>query len=170
MRVSRIGGMDTSTLLSVVIGFALATATGFRIFIPLLALSVASLMGYVNLPENMEWIGTYPALMVFSFALLFEIASYFIPGMDNLMDVLDTPIAVLAGILMMSSVVEADPILKWTLSIIVGGAVPALIKVLKASIRGMFTIFTGGMGNIFFAIFEIIASLFVAMIAFLHLK
>ncbi|MCI0453859.1 MAG: DUF4126 domain-containing protein, partial [Candidatus Dadabacteria bacterium] len=49
-------------LLSICLGIGLSAACGFRIFLPLLIMSIASLTGFINLSPSFEWIGTYPAL------------------------------------------------------------------------------------------------------------
>jgi hypothetical protein len=49
--------MDTDLFLPVIIGVGLSAAVGFRIFVPFLALSIFSLLGYINLSSGFEWIG-----------------------------------------------------------------------------------------------------------------
>ena len=44
--------------LSVALGIGLAAATGFRLFLPLLVLSVAAWTGHVNLNDSFAWLGT----------------------------------------------------------------------------------------------------------------
>lgn len=157
-------------LISVLIGLALATATGFRIFIPMLFLSIGSLTGFIDLSNEMQWLGTGTACFVLAVASLIELLSYLIPGVDNVMDVIDTPIAVIAGIVIMFSVVQADdPMMHWVLSIVIGGSVTAILKACKSAIRGALTIFTGGMGNIVLALVEATASVFIAVVAIFFL-
>ena len=48
-------------LLSVCLGIGLSAACGFRVFIPLLVMSIASLAGHLALSDGFRWIGTYPA-------------------------------------------------------------------------------------------------------------
>jgi Domain of unknown function (DUF4126) len=156
--------------MSILVGLALATATGFRIFIPMLFLSIGANYGFIDLSNSMDWLGTDTALIVLGIGTAIELLSYLIPGLDNVMDVIDTPIAVIAGILIMFSVVQTDnPMTHWVLAIIIGGAIPAVLKAFKATIRGGLTAFTGGFGNIFLSIFEAIASIFVAVVAILFL-
>ncbi|MBA4038316.1 MAG: DUF4126 domain-containing protein, partial [Bradyrhizobium sp.] len=42
--------------MSVALGIGLAAATGFRLFLPLLVLSVAAYTGHVNLNESFAWL------------------------------------------------------------------------------------------------------------------
>ena len=135
-------------LLSVCLGIGLSAACGFRVFVPLLVMSIASLSGHLSLSHGFGWIGTYPALVVFATASVLEIAAYYIPLVDNLMDSIAGPAAVVAGILAAaSSMIHMDPLLKWTLAIIAGGGTAAIFHGSTALVRGASTALTGGLGN-----------------------
>ncbi len=135
-------------LLSVCLGIGLSAACGFRVFIPLLVMSIASLSGHLAFSHGFHWIGTYSALVVFATASVLEIAAYYIPLVDNLMDSIAGPAAVAAGILVSaSSFVHLDPLLKWTLAIIAGGGTAAIFHGSTALVRGASTALTGGTGN-----------------------
>jgi len=49
--------MDIETVLSLILGIALASAVGFRIFVPFFILSLATHYQVINLNENWLWIG-----------------------------------------------------------------------------------------------------------------
>jgi hypothetical protein len=135
-------------ILSVCLGIGLSAACGFRVFIPLLVMSIASLSGHLALSHGFQWIGTYPALVVFATASVLEIAAYYIPLVDNLMDSIAGPAAIAAGILVAaSSFVHMEPLLKWTLAIIAGGGTAAIFHGSTALLRGASTALTGGTGN-----------------------
>jgi len=132
----------------VFLGIGLSAACGFRVFIPLLALSIAALSGHVTLSQGFQWIGTYPALMVFAAATVLEIAAYYIPWLDNMIDSIAAPAAVVAGTLIAaSSIVHMSPLLKWVLAIIAGGGTAAIFHGTTAFIRAGSTATTGGLSN-----------------------
>ena len=82
-----VGEIGTFELIkAVALGLALAAAVGLRIFVPLLALSAASLAGVVHLGPGMEWLGSVPALVIFLVATLVELAAYKVPWLDNTLD------------------------------------------------------------------------------------
>ena len=85
--------------LSVALGVGLAAATGFRVFLPLLVMSIAARSGYLPLGESFAWLASTGALAMLAIAALVEILAYYIPGVDNLLDTLATPGAILAGII-----------------------------------------------------------------------
>ncbi len=136
------------TLLSICLGLGLSAACGFRVFIPLLAMSIASLSGHMTLSQGFEWIGTYPAFLAFAAAAVFEVAAYYIPWVDNIMDAIAGPAAVVAGILVAASgMLHMDPLLKWSLAIIAGGGTAAIFHSSTAVVRAASTVMTGGIGN-----------------------
>src|SRR5579859_1441024 len=119
--------MSMDTLLSVCIGIGLSAACGFRVFVPLLVMNIASLSGHLTLAHSFEWIGSYPALIAFSVATCVEIAGYYIPWVDHALDTIATPAAIVAGTLVTASVVsDMSPFLKWTLAAIAGGGAAGL--------------------------------------------
>ena len=136
------------TLLAIFVGIGLAAACGFRIFVPLLVMSVASLSGQITLSPEFDWIGTYPALAAFAIATIFEIAAYYIPWLDNLLDTVAVPAATVAGTIVMASAVsDMSPFLKWGLAVIVGGGVAGTVQGFTAITRIASTATTGGLGN-----------------------
>lgn len=139
------------TVLSVLIGLGLAAACGFRVFVPLLVMSLASRagLGHLALGPNFTWIGSTPALLSFSIATVLEIAGYYIPWVDNLLDTIATPAAVVAGILVTASTMTTDvsPFLKWTLAVVAGGGTTAVFQGITALTRHVSSFATGGLGN-----------------------
>lgn len=136
------------TMLSIFLGVGLAAACGFRIFVPFLVMSVAALTGQITLSQEFDWIATYPALAAFSIATLFEVAAYYIPWVDNLLDTIAVPAATVAGTIVMASAVsDMSPFLQWGLGIIVGGGVAGTVQGFTSITRLASTASTGGMGN-----------------------
>ena len=145
-----------TTLLSICLGIGLSAACGFRLFVPLLVMSIASLSGHLALAPGFEWIASYPALVAFSVATAVEIAGYYIPWVDHLLDSIATPAAVVAGTVITASLVTGmSPFLKWTLAIIAGGGAAGLVQGTTVLARGFSTAATGGLGNPIFATAEL---------------
>ena len=136
------------TITSVLLGVGLSAATGFRIFIPFLVASVAAITGYLPLSSSFEWIGTYPALIAFGVATIFEIAAYYIPWFDNLLDSIATPAAFIAGAILMVAVVSGlSPLAKWALAIIAGSGAAGIVQTGTTLTRAASTATTGGLAN-----------------------
>lgn len=140
--------MNSEIILSILMGIGLSAASGFRIFIPFLVLSIASYTGNITLTDSFSWIGTLPALVTFGAATLIEIAGFYIPWIDNLLDTIASPAAVVAGIILTASVVTGmSPLLTWSLAIIAGGGIAGTIKALTGLTRTTSSLTTGGLGN-----------------------
>ena len=117
------------TMLAVILGLGLAASCGFRVFVPLLVTSAAALADYLELANGFEWIGTWTAFAALAVASLLEVAAYYIPWLDNLLDTIASPIGVIAGIILFAaSVTELDPFLHWSLAIIAGGGAAGIVQ------------------------------------------
>ena len=143
-------------LLSVCLGLGLAAACGFRVFVPFLVLNLAARAGYVEVAGSFEWIASTPALITLAVATGLEIAAYYIPWLDNLLDSVATPAAVVAGVVATAAVVTGiDPYLKWTLAVIAGGGVAGAVQAVTVGTRGASSVTTAGFGNPLVATAEI---------------
>ena len=157
---------DLDLALSIALGVGLAAATGFRVFLPMLVVSAAASTGHLPLSESFAWLGTPSALMMLGVAALVEILAYYIPGVDNLLDTLATPAAVVAGTLVSAAVItDLPPMLKWTTAIIAGGGVAGLTQGVTALLRAKSTVLTAGVGNPVIATAELGGSLLVSLLA-----
>jgi Domain of unknown function (DUF4126) len=156
------------TVLSLLIGLGLAAACGFRVFVPLLVMSLASRaeVGHLVLGPHFAWIGSTPALIAFSVATVLEIAGYYIPWVDNLLDTIATPTAIVAGIIVTASAVsDMSPFLKWTLAVLAGGGTTAVFQGITATARHISSFTTGGLGNPVLATAEAGGSALLAVLA-----
>jgi hypothetical protein len=152
--------------LSVMLGLGLAAATGFRVFLPMLVLGIAAYTGHVSLGDGFAWLGTPAALVMLSVAALVEIVAYYIPGVDNLLDVAATPGAFVAGTVVSAAVMtDMDPMLKWTAAVIAGGGIAGVTQGLTAMLRAKSTVLTGGLGNPVIATAELGGSALMALLS-----
>lgn len=158
--------MEATLLYSIALGIGLSAACGFRVFVPFLLLSGAVLFGEIELASDFAWLGTYEALAVFAVATGLEILGYSIPWIDNALDTIATPAAVVAGILASASVLgEAEPLTRWVLSIVSGGGVAGIIQGGTVAARSTSSTTTGGLGNFLIAASEALASVVTVLVA-----
>ncbi len=140
--------MTTETMLSIFLGIGLAASVGFRVFLPLFALSLAAYFGMWELNTSWQWIGNLAALLTLGVATVIEVLAYFIPWVDNLLDSIAIPLAAIAGTaVMVSTVAGLDPVVTWSLAIIAGGGTATAIKGAGATGRLASTATTGGFAN-----------------------
>lgn len=151
-------------ILALCVGIGLSAACGFRVFLPMLITSIASHSGHLQLASSFQWIGSTPALVAFSVATAVEIAGYYIPWVDHLLDTIATPAAVTAGTIITASMVtDVSPFLRWSLAFIAGGGVAGVVQGSTVLLRGLSTAGTGGLANPIFATAELGGSLITAI-------
>lgn len=156
------------TLLSIGIGLGLAAACGFRVFVPFLVASVSARAGYLPLAPGFEWVGTEAALYAFATATVLEILAYYIPWLDNALDAIASPAAMMAGMLIGAAVfTDLPPFLKWSLAIIAGGAAAGMVQGATGLLRLKSTALTGGLANPVVSTLELVGSLVTAVMALL---
>jgi hypothetical protein len=150
------------------LGLGLAAACGFRVFVPMFIMSVAAKAGFLELNEQFTWMASWPAVVAFGTATLFETAAYYVPWVDNLLDSVATPAAVVAGIVATAaSVAEADPLLQWSAALIGGGGVAGAVQSSSVVLRAASTVATGGLGNFVVATIEWMGALLLSIVSLL---
>lgn len=135
-------------ILSLSIGLGLSAACGFRIFVPLLVISIANKAGHLELAHNFEWMGSTAAIVAFTTATVLEVSAYYVPWVDNLLDTVAAPTAVVAGVIATASQVgDMSPLVGWSVAVIGGGGVAAVFQGLTTITRHLSTFATAGFGN-----------------------
>lgn len=154
------------TLIEVMLGISLSAASGFRVFVPLLTLSAAAVIGHIDLPTNFDWIENSQALTVFAIASALEIGGYYIPWFDHLLDVAATPAAILVGTIVTASLApDMNPLVQWTLALVAGGGTAGITKGLMNLLRATSTATSGGLGNPIVATVELVVAVALSMLA-----
>jgi len=155
------------TILGLCIGVGLSAACGFRVFVPLLVMSIASLMGWFEPMQGFEWLAMPTVCMGLAVATVSEIAAYYVPWVDNALDTVATPAAMVAGTLttMAVSSGEMSQFATWAAAIIVGGGTAGAVQISTVAARGISTATTGGLGNFVIATGEWISAIFLSIMA-----
>ncbi|WP_087544478.1 DUF4126 domain-containing protein [Acinetobacter sp. WCHA29] len=156
------------TILGLCIGVGLSAACGFRVFVPLLVMSIATLLGWYEPAKDFEWLAIPSVCAALGFATICEIAAYYVPWVDNLLDTIATPAAVVAGTLstMAVSSGEMSQFATWAAALIVGGGTAGVVQMSTVAARGVSTATTGGLGNFVVATGELIGSIVLSILAF----
>jgi hypothetical protein len=135
-------------LLGILAGLALSAAVGFRVFVPLLLTGIAARLGHLDLTADMAWLGSDAALVALATATVLEVSAYYVPWLDNLLDTVATPVAILAGVIAWAAVTpELSPLLRWTLAVVAGGGAAGIVQSGTGLVRLHSSAFTAGLGN-----------------------
>ena len=158
--------MTPEALVGIGVGLALAAAAGFRVFVPLLALSLAARSGWIVLSPSFAWLATTPASVALGTAMVLEVAAYYVPFFDNVLDALAAPVAVLAGTVASASILtDLPPWLQYTIAIIGAGGTAGAVHASTSLLRLKSSAATAGLGNPVLATLELIGSVLIAIFA-----
>ncbi len=134
--------------LAVCMGVALAASCGFRVFVPLLVVAFAVRLGGVHVNESLEWIGSDIALWCLGCATLAELLGYYIPWVDNALDTITGPLALVAGTIIMSGMLPDLPgYMQWGVGIVGGAGAAGAVQAGTTALRGGSSVTTGGVAN-----------------------
>ena len=135
-------------LLSGALGLALAACSGFRVFVPLLAASIAYYTGMLHPSPGFAWLGSWVAVGALGTATVMEILGYYFPFVDNILDTITTPASFIAGtVLITAALPDLDPVMRWGLGVLVGGGTAGIIQTGTTLLRAGSTMGTAGLGN-----------------------
>jgi hypothetical protein len=112
---------------AVIVGLLLSLSAGVRITLPLLAVNLLAFRHVINLPDNLTWLGTEPTLIILSVACAAETLVHFIPAAGTWIKAMATPLAFVAGTLLMAVPLgDHNPLYQWTLAAGLGGGAATL--------------------------------------------
>lgn len=155
-------------LFSILLGIGLSSAAGFRVFVPLLIVGLATRFEYLEVTGGFDWLGSNTALLVFAIATAAEILAYYVPWVDNALDAIATPAATTAGVVLSAAVLtDLDPVSRWTLAILAGGGSATIFQGMTTGLRQLSSVTTLGFGNPVVATGEAAASAGLALLAIL---
>lgn len=159
---------DISAFSAVMAGICLSAAAGLRVFIPILALGLAARFEWLPISEQFMWMASEPVLVIIGIAALLEAGSYYIPIVDNLLDILATPAALAGGTVIVSSLLpEMNATAQWATAALLGGGSAGVVQGSSVLARGMSTASTGGLGNPLLSTTETGGSLVAVILALL---
>jgi hypothetical protein len=151
--------MNTEWIIAVALGIGLSASAGFRVFVPLLVAAVAGKTGILPLTDSFIWMSSWASIICFGTATILEILAYYIPVVDNLLDAVNTPLAIAGGTLLATSVLPGDhELLKWVSGLLIGGTSAGIIHAGTSLLRLASTKTTVGTGNAILSTGEHIAA------------
>jgi uncharacterized membrane protein len=66
--------------------------------------SAAAYTGHLHLSDSFAWLGSLSAMTMLGVAAIVEVLAYYIPAVDNPLDTITTPVALVAGTLVSAAV------------------------------------------------------------------
>ena len=157
---------DIGIVSALLAGIALSAASGLRVFIPILALGLAGRFELLPVSEQFAWMTSDLVLIIVGIAALLEVGSYYVPLVDNLLDLVATPAAMAGGTVILASLLpEMGPAAQWGTAAVLGGGSAGIVQGSTVLARGLSTASTGGLGNSIVATGETGGSLLAVFLA-----
>ncbi|MGB0370459.1 MAG: DUF4126 domain-containing protein [Opitutales bacterium] len=162
---------------AIIVGIGLAASCGFRVFLPMFVASLAAntgidAFGGFNfedlLGESYQWLASTPVTITLGVATVVEIGSYYVPWIDNLLDTVASPSAVIAGTFLSGAMMPefvGDGTFKWLVALVSGGGTAGIVQSATVITRGASSATTGGIGNPVVSTAELGGSIVTAVLA-----
>lgn len=159
---------DAEATYAFLAGLLLAAATGFRVFLPLCALSWMIRFDVIAVSDSFEWLANDAALIALSTAVVLEFIGDKFPAVDSALDSLGTILKPIAGaIVLTASLSEWNPVYATIIGIAAGGAAAEGIHLLKSSGRVVANMATLGIAAPVISLFEDVFTIFLIVAAVL---
>jgi hypothetical protein len=158
--------MDLS-LLGIAAAFGLASSAGLNTTLPLLAVGLLARGGMMHLTAPYDALMSPVALAGLGLLAAIELIGDKIPVIDTTVHVLQWPLAATAGAILFASQTSTITWVHPGLAIVVGVLTAGGVHGVRAAIRPLVTMATGGLGNIVVSLGEDVASVGVAAVAVL---
>ena len=135
-------------IVGICVGVSLSAACGFRVFLSLLVVSIAVHFFGFKVNAGFAWIGSWVSIVSLATATIVEVIAYYLPFFDNFLDLINVPLALVAGVVVMSGVLpDVHPYLKWSIAGLLGSSAAGLTQLATTIIRGARTATMVGTGN-----------------------
>ena len=132
-------------------------------------MSIACNVGWFEPIQGFGWLALPSVCLTLGIATLCEIIAYYIPWVDNILDSIATPAAVVAGTVSTMAVGsgEMSQFVAWATALIVGGGTAGAVQVGTVALRGLSTATTGGAGNPVIPTGEWVSAILISILSFL---
>jgi hypothetical protein len=142
------------TLLAVGSGVGLSSVAGVRAYLPLALTGIFARLGLFELPEPFDLLTNSLVIAALLVLALGESGLDKVPALDSVLDVVQTPIRIVAGALLFSAALEAGLGVEAIPELAAGGAVAGTVAVLKAVLRPPANVASAGVSAPFLSTIE----------------
>jgi preprotein translocase subunit SecY len=155
------------TLLAVGSGVGLSSVAGVRAFLPLALAGTFARLGLFELQAPFDLLSNWLVIVALLALTLVESGLDKIPALDTVLDVIQTPIRVVAGALLFSAALEAGLGVEALPELAAGGGIAGTVAVLKAVLRPPANAASAGVSAPFLSTFEDVVAVVGSILAVL---
>jgi hypothetical protein len=164
---------QNETIAMVLVGVLFSLSAGVRITLPLLALNELAAHQVIALPANLAWLGSTSTLILLGVAFIAETLVHFVPLVGTGVKAASTPLAFVAGTLLMAVPLDhQNPLVQWALAGVVGGGLATFTHLGLTGARTISApanVATGGALGAFWNVGEIAVAAGLALLGYLCL-
>jgi hypothetical protein len=147
--------------------FGLSASAGLNAYLPLLIVSIAGKIGFLELSKPFDVMTSWWVIGVLVVLVLIETFVDKIPAVDTVNDIINTLVRPAAGAILFAATANVVNGISPVVSIILGLLVAGGVHAAKATARPVVTATTAGIGNPVVSTIEDILSAFTALLAVL---
>ena len=155
------------TLFAVGTGVGLSSIAGIRAYLPLVLVGLFARLGLFQLPAPFNLLEDWLVIGVLLVLALLESGLDKIPALDSILDVVQTPLRIIAGAVLFAASLGAGLNLEAIPELAAGGGIAGLVAVLKAILRPSANVSTAGVSAPFLSLFEDVVAVVGGIIAVL---
>jgi hypothetical protein len=159
------------TLIAVGMGIGLSSIAGVRAYLPLALVGLFSRLGFFMLPGPFGLLDDWLVIEALLVLALVESGLDKIPALDSVLDVVQTPLRIVAGAILFAAALQAgiapDGFQELVPELLAGGGIAGVVAVLKSVLRPPTNVSTAGVSAPFLSTFEDVVALVGGVIAVL---
>jgi hypothetical protein len=142
------------TLPAVGSGVGLSSVAGVRAYLPLALAGIFARLGLFELPTSFDLLSNWLVIAALLALAFVESGLDKIPALDTVLDIVQTPIRIVAGALLFSAALEAGLSVEAIPELAAGGGIAGTVAVLKAVLRPPANAASAGVSAPFLSTFE----------------
>jgi uncharacterized protein DUF4126 len=142
------------TLLSIGSGIGLSSVAGIRAYLPLALVGIFARLGLFDLPTPFDLLSSWSVITVLLALAFVESGLDKVPALDSVLDVVQTPVRIVAGALLFSAALEAGLDVGAIPELAAGGGIAGAVAVSKALLRPPANAASAGVSAPFLSAFE----------------
>ncbi len=142
------------TILSIGSGIGLSSVAGVRAYLPLALVGIFARLGLFDLPTPFDLLSSWLVITVLLALAFVESGLDKVPALDSVLNVVQTPVRIVAGALLFSAALEAGLDVGAIPELAAGGGIAGAIAVLKTLLRPAANAASAGVSPPFLSAFE----------------
>lgn len=155
------------TLLAAGTGVGLSSVAGVRAYLPLALVGLFARLGLFEIPAPFNLLDDWLVIGALLALALVESVLDKVPALDSILDIIQTPIRVVAGAILFSAALQAGLNVEAIPELAAGGGIAGVVAVLKAVLRPSANVASAGVSAPFLSIIEDIVAVVGGVIAVL---